>query len=147
MSPGSNKQGGESGQRLRESELRRALEEADAPWRLDEEVGDEAGPPEFSLGGEVPPDAPQVDQVESTDFKALLTENPPADPDLARFCIEVGLVDPTLALSAERPPPDQRRGLDEGPPDIEPPVPEQPLAPDDLAPPVFGEGAEKVGPE
>lgn len=147
MSAESDGQGAEPSERLRASELRRALEEADAPWRLDDEVGDEARPPEFPLGGELPPDAPPVDQVEPTDFKALLGESPPADPDLARFCIEAGLLDPEVALSAARPPPDEQpRPDDETPPDIEGPSPEEPPTPDDVAPPVFGERAERVEP-
>jgi hypothetical protein len=140
-------QGAERRERLRASELRRALEEADAPWKLDEDIDDEAAPPEFPLGGELPPDAPPPDRVEPTDFKALLNENPPADPDLARFCVEAGFVDPEVALSATRPPPDERPTPDEEtPPDIEGPSPEQPPAADDVAPPVFGERSEKVEP-
>jgi hypothetical protein len=148
MSRDANDEGAESGESLRASELRRALEETGAPWSLDDEMDDEARPPEFPPGGELPPDAPPADQVEPTDFKALLSENPPADPDLARFCIEGGLLDPELALSVERPPVDRRPTPDEEtPPDIEGPAPEQPRAPDDVAPPLFGERAEKVEPE
>lgn len=147
MSTDSNDQDRESGERLRASELKRALEEADAPWLLDNDIGDEVSPPEFPLGGEVPPDAPKGDQAEPTDFAALLREHPPADPDLARFCIEAGLLDPGAALAAERPPPDQRPRPDEVTPDNGPRPLDQPPAPDDPAPPVFGERAEWKEPE
>jgi hypothetical protein len=148
MSTDADNEGTESSEQLRASELRRALEETGAPWSLEDAVDDEARPPEFPLGGDVPLDAPPADKVEPTDLKAHLRENPPADPDLARFCIEAGLLEPELALSAERPPVDQRpRPDEEAPPDIEGPAGEEPLALDDLAPPLFGERAEKVEPE
>jgi hypothetical protein len=138
----------ESSEHLRASQLRRALEEAGAPWSLDDDIDDEFHPPEFPLGGELPPDAPRVDQVAATDFKALLGENPPGDPDLARFCVEAGLLDPEVALSAERPPYDQRlRPAEDTPPDIESPYSDQPLAPDDVAPPLFGERSDRVEPK
>jgi hypothetical protein len=139
--------GSESSEYLRAGQLRHALEEAGAPWSLDDDIGDEFRPPEFPLGGELPSDAPPVDQVAPTDFKTLLRENPPSDPDLARFCIEAGLLDPEVGLSAERSPHDQRLRPAEDLADLDRPQREQPLTPDDVAPPVFGERSDRVEPK
>jgi hypothetical protein len=138
---------GESSEDLRASELRRALEEAGAPWSLEDDVDDEFHPPEFPLGGEPPPDAEPVDEVAPTEFATLLGENPPGNPDLARFCIEAGLLDPEVALSAKRLPHDQRRKPAEDQADIDSPQREQPVTPDVVAPPVFGERSDRVEPK
>jgi hypothetical protein len=117
---------------LSASELRRALEEAGAPWRLEQDFSEDARPPAFPLGGEVPPDAPGGDEAEPIDFRTLLSGNPPADPELAQACIDAGLLDPDVALSVER----HRPGREA--PDQQPPSSPQAES-DDVAPPVFGE--------
>jgi hypothetical protein len=124
-------------QYLPASVLRRALEDAGNPWSLDADVNDEASPPEFPLGGDPPPNAPRGDEVERTDFRALLQNNPPADPDLARVCVDAGLLDSQAVPSLQRRPRDQEA---EGRvPDAShgPPPPE--AGPDDTAPPVFSD--------
>lgn len=60
MSTESN-DGGESRERLRASELRRALDKADAPWGLDDGYATKRARRSFR-SGELPPDAPQADR-------------------------------------------------------------------------------------
>jgi hypothetical protein len=133
--------------RLTTRELRRALAEAGAPWSLARESDPERPPPRFPLGGEPPPNVPPPDRVEPTDLRALLRESPPGDPDLARACIEAGLLDPGNALSTER-----RRGdrpprqVDTTSADAERRAPEPPAG-DDVAPPQFGPRSDRVEPQ
>jgi hypothetical protein len=125
---------------LSAGELRQALEEAGGPWALDPDLDEDAPPPTFPLGGEVPVDALHGDEVEPVDFRASLSENPPADPELAQVCIDVGLLDPDVARSVGRRRPDQER------------APGQEFSsgteaqPDDVATPVFGERHGRVEP-
>ena len=124
---------------LSAGELRRALQEVGASWSLDPDLDEDARPPAFPLGGEVPPESPRGDEVEPIDFRALLSENPPADPELARVCIDLGLLDPDVAHSVERHRPDREPAPDQPPSDTE-------AQPDDIAPPVFGERHGRVEP-
>ena len=110
MSDASDDPGAAREPRLTAGKLRRALAESDARWGIDPGIDDEANPPQFPLGGEVPRDAPSPDDAEPTDFKRLLHEHPPADPDLARGCIDAGLLDPDAAPAAARASVDQRAG-------------------------------------
>jgi hypothetical protein len=123
---------------LSAGELRRALEASSASWSLDPEVDDDARPPAFPLGGEVPREAPRSDEVEPIDFRALLRENPPADPELARVCLDLGLLGPDDAPSVERHRPNREPASDQ-PSSAE-------TQTDDIAPPVFGEGHGRVEP-
>jgi hypothetical protein len=128
-------------------ELRRALEDAGAPWRLDGDFSEDARPPVFPLGGEVPLDAPRGDEVEPIDFRTLLNENPSGDPELAHVCMEARLLDPEVAPSLER------YGTGRMPTPDRQPTPDgealsRPEAgPDSTAPPVFGERGREGEPE
>ncbi|MGZ4250419.1 MAG: hypothetical protein ACXVUE_19185 [Solirubrobacteraceae bacterium] len=146
MSDASDDAGTAREPRLTAGELRRALAESDASWSIDPKIDDEASPPQFPLGGEVPPDAPPPDAARPTDFTRFLREHPPADPDLARACIDAGLLDPDAAPAAERVSVDTRTGgSDATAPEPGDRAPDLPAA-TDLAPPQFGPRSDTVEP-